>query len=117
MSLVNIGQFYSYKKLNTKIMLKTSIFFREQTQSRSMMTRESSPVLGYSKPDQSMDYRSKKPSSSSKSQQPSDGLTASHQTQHQMDLQKELSEKIRHRRRSHSMSSKGERGIKLCNIC
>ena len=59
-----------------------------------------------------MDYRPKKSkqplTDTDNGQVPADDKLLQHQIN--LNLQKELSERIRHRRRSHSMSSRGERG-------
>ena len=51
-----------------------------------------------------------KPSDPGRKQKAEDQAEAANGNVQQLELQKELSQAIRHRRRSHSMSSRGERG-------
>ena len=96
------------------------IFSSGGSNSRGLV-RPSSPTLTFTKsqdPTVHQDYRSKKPKLSS-SQPPTmilpegelPGGNGNNRGDHVVELHKELSEKIRQRRRSHSMSSRGERGI------
>ena len=69
--------------------------------SRAAIREAGSPVLAYSKP---ADPSRKKAEDQAQAE-------AANGSVQQLELQKELSQAIRHRRRSHSMSSRGERGI------
>ena len=74
---------------------------------RPTISKEVSPVRSYSKPEQSLDYRPRLTTPSSSHLQ--DAETGKDRSR-SVRLQKELEEKIRQRRRSHSVSSPAEKG-------